>query len=148
NAHYRIIYDVGNAGAPGETMPARRTTTMRYPPGPRDDWAGWDSASTQPIAPAPPRTPYPVPQPSRRPPVAPPASWPNVAGKPPGHPFNWGRVARIVFVVAMLVVLILTGLTLHRIADFGQAISTQGPFSTQTGFMSGSDRVNVVVLGY
>ncbi len=57
-------------------------------------------------------------------------------------------MARVVFLVAIVVILILSGLALHRIADFGQAISTQGPFTTQTGFMSGSDRVNVVVLGY
>jgi LCP family protein required for cell wall assembly len=39
-------------------------------------------------------------------------------------------------------------LAVHRIADFGSAISTQGPFSTQTGFLGGSDRVNLLVLGY
>jgi LCP family protein required for cell wall assembly len=44
--------------------------------------------------------------------------------------------------------LLLGGLAVHRISDFGQAISKQAPFSTQTNFMSGSGRINLLVLGY
>jgi LCP family protein required for cell wall assembly len=52
-------------------------------------------------------------------------------------------------VLTLLVFLLaLGGLTARRIYAFGQAISTQGPFSTQTGYMSGSHRMNLLVLGY
>lgn len=37
---------------------------------------------------------------------------------------------------------------MHRMSDFGLAISQQAPFSTQTNFMSGSGRINLLVLGY
>jgi len=55
---------------------------------------------------------------------------------------------RAVVLLALVVILIVSVLVVHRIADFGWAISTHGPFSTQTGYLSGSDRVNVLVLGY
>ncbi|MEO6891373.1 MAG: LCP family protein [Ktedonobacteraceae bacterium] len=38
--------------------------------------------------------------------------------------------------------------TAQRVMAFGSAISTQSPLSTQTGYMSTSDRVNVLVMGY
>ena len=123
---------------------------MRYPPGSREEWAGWDAASTQPTAPAPPpANPYYVPPVSPRPPaLRPPSPWPNVAGRPPRRPRPWWRVAGVVFLVTIVPILILSGLVVHRLTDFGHAISRQGPFSTQTGFMGGSDRVNVLILGY
>ncbi len=35
-----------------------------------------------------------------------------------------------------------------RVLAFGSAISTQAPLSTQTGYVSGSDRLNLLVMGY
>jgi polyisoprenyl-teichoic acid--peptidoglycan teichoic acid transferase len=49
---------------------------------------------------------------------------------------------------ALVLVLLVAALGLHRLADIGGAISTQGAFTTQTGYMTGSKRVNLVVLGY
>ena len=40
------------------------------------------------------------------------------------------------------------GLAVHRFADFGSAISQQAPFSTQTNYMTGGGRINLLVLGY
>lgn len=124
---------------------------MAYQPGPRDEWAGWD-ASTRPMAPPPNPQPNPYGAQVRpgRPQPAPaiPGIWPNGSRRPPGSPRPWRRIALIALSAILVVLVILTGLALHRVSDFGQAISTQGPFSTQTGFMSGSDRVNLLVLGY
>jgi polyisoprenyl-teichoic acid--peptidoglycan teichoic acid transferase len=39
-------------------------------------------------------------------------------------------------------------LAIHRFADFGSAISQQAPFSSQTSYMTGSGRINLLVLGY
>lgn len=58
------------------------------------------------------------------------------------------RIAAAVVLGALAVILVLTGLGLHRLYDFGSAISSQAPLSSQTGFMSGVGRVNVVVMGY
>lgn len=38
--------------------------------------------------------------------------------------------------------------TILRILAFGSAISTQAPLTTQTSYMGGTDRVNLLVLGY
>ncbi|MBX5448999.1 LCP family protein [Thermogemmatispora sp.] len=51
----------------------------------------------------------------------------------------------------LLVVIVLAGFSisvLQRVLAFGSAISTQAPLSTQTGFMSTSERVNLLVLGF
>jgi polyisoprenyl-teichoic acid--peptidoglycan teichoic acid transferase len=57
--------------------------------------------------------------------------------------------------VGSLIVLVLACLlgsfaftTLQRVLAFGSAISTQSPLSTQTGYMSTSDRVNLLIMGY
>ena len=60
---------------------------------------------------------------------------------------RWPIVRRVLLVLA-LVMIIAAGLLSHRLWDFGSAISTQGPLTTQTGFMTGSDRVNILVMGY
>jgi len=39
-------------------------------------------------------------------------------------------------------------ITAQRVLAFGSAISTQGPLSTQTGYMGISDRVNLLVMGF
>jgi LCP family protein required for cell wall assembly len=48
----------------------------------------------------------------------------------------------------LAVVIVLASLLLHRLNDFGSAISPQAPFSTQTGYMTGIGRVNLLVMGY
>src|SRR5579885_27612 len=52
-------------------------------------------------------------------------------------------------VVLLLVIVIgFAAVTLQKVLAFGSAISTQSPLSTQTGYMGGSDRVNLLVMGY
>ena len=60
----------------------------------------------------------------------------------------WKRRLVAIALIGTLVVLLLGGLAVHRMSDFGLAISQQAPFSTQTNFMSGSGRINLLVLGY
>ncbi len=38
--------------------------------------------------------------------------------------------------------------TVQKVMAFGSTISTQAPLSTQTGYMGGSDRVNILIMGY
>lgn len=63
------------------------------------------------------------------------------------------RRRRRPLVVATLLILVVgvciaLGAFASRALAFGAAISPQAPLSTQTGYMSGVGRVNVVVLGY
>lgn len=59
------------------------------------------------------------------------------------------RRFRLVVALALVVALCVgMGALTWRILAFGSAISPRIPLSTQTGFMSGSDRVNLAVLGY
>lgn len=60
----------------------------------------------------------------------------------------WVRALRYALLALILAVIVLGGLAAHRLYAFGQAISPQSPLSSQTGYMSGVRRVNVVVLGY
>jgi LCP family protein required for cell wall assembly len=53
-----------------------------------------------------------------------------------------------VLLALLLLALLGAGLLTHRVWAFGSAISTQGPLTTQTRYMSGDGRVNVLVLGY
>jgi len=39
-------------------------------------------------------------------------------------------------------------ITAQRVLAFGSAVSTQAPLSTQTGYMGGSDRVNILIMGF
>jgi LCP family protein required for cell wall assembly len=53
--------------------------------------------------------------------------------------------------VGLLLVLLLGFFTItvgQRVLAFGSAISNQPPLSTQTGYMSGSERTNLLVMGY
>jgi LCP family protein required for cell wall assembly len=65
-----------------------------------------------------------------------------------GRGARWKRVVGLTLVALVLLLAIFGGLGARRLYAFGQAISPQSPLSSQTGFMSGSQRVNVVVLGY
>ncbi|GER86033.1 hypothetical protein KDW_01950 [Dictyobacter vulcani] len=49
----------------------------------------------------------------------------------------------------ILVVLIIVGvITTQRVLAFGSAISSESPTSTKTGYMTTSDRTNLLVMGY
>ena len=50
--------------------------------------------------------------------------------------------------VILIVLGILFGITAQKVLAFGGAISNQSPLSTQTGYMGGSNRVNILVMGY
>ena len=137
----------------------------------RDDreTAAWDMP-TDPMTPrsaAPPPLPplprgAPVPTSPLYPPASPAAHRPiyvapsrmprpaRLPGPPRPRPRRWTgwRILRYALLVALILLVVLGGLALHRLYDFGTAISTQSPFSTQTAYMSGIGRVNVVVLGY
>lgn len=88
-----------------------------------------------------------LPMPGYRPPSAPPFV-PNSPPLPPnqlqrvGSGWRWFR--RSMLLVLVLVVLMMS-VFVHRAYDFGAAISTQSPFSSQ---LSGTGRVSIVFLGY
>lgn len=67
--------------------------------------------------------------------------------RPAGHR-RFGRVVRLVVLAVVVVAVVLLSVAGLRAYAFGKAISAQNPLSTQTGYMSGVGRVNVVVLGY
>lgn len=127
-------------------------------PGPQDDWAAWDS-TTQPLhlRGAPRRSGLPpLPQSQQRsvdmlarPPYTPEVP-PRLGrtGGPAAPKRRKGRALGIVLLVVLLLALFGGVALAHRAYDFGTAISNQGPFTTQTGFMSGVDRMNVLVMGY
>lgn len=59
-----------------------------------------------------------------------------------------GRTMRRVLLALLLVALIATGLLAYRLWDFGSAISTQGPLTTQTRYMTSGERINLLIMGY
>ncbi|HZC06033.1 MAG TPA: LCP family protein [Ktedonobacterales bacterium] len=132
---------------------------MSYTPGPQDDWADWDgptSPRTNPPAPA-----YSEPLSRTRPlgvfgqgapaQAAPAArrhsAPPLTTNRPPGRTRRRPRVMWTLLLVAIIICVAL-GIFANRALAFGSAISPQAPLSTQTGYMSGVGRINVVVLGY
>jgi polyisoprenyl-teichoic acid--peptidoglycan teichoic acid transferase len=102
-------------------------------------------------APTAPLSPPPDAPPPYRPISVPPPEGPGPARRPRyPAPRRWTgrRILKYAVLTLLALLLIFGGLALHRLYDFGSAISTQAPLSTQTGYMSGGQRVNVVVLGY
>ncbi len=99
-------------------------------------------------------------------PVGPaPVVTPNVRGYPfwqPGQvggprPQWWRRIPLrrggcLVGCLTLLVLACIVGsfatITAQRVLAFGSAVSTQAPLSTQTGYMGGSDRVNILIMGF
>src|SRR6266566_2305420 len=76
---------------------------------------------------------------------------PKVAAPRGKRPLLRRRGCLITLLVVLLVVVVLSAFTFtttQRVLAFGTAISTQSPFSTQTGYMGTSDRVNLLVMGY
>ncbi len=78
-------------------------------------------------------------------PPSPPMRWTT---RPTSKITDWRRVQRVVTLVLVFALCGGMGALTLRIMAFGSAISPQTPLSTQTGFMSGSGRVNLAVLGY
>lgn len=122
---------------PTPNGPGAQTSAM--PPLPHAPYPGEGRAASPSTAPIPgPRYPgapggpgrplKPRPYPSRR--------WP------------WQRIVRYGLLGLLVVLLIVGALTVHRLYDFGNAISNQAPLSTQTGYVGGSQRVNIVILSY
>jgi polyisoprenyl-teichoic acid--peptidoglycan teichoic acid transferase len=69
----------------------------------------------------------------------------------PSQPKGRGKGCLISAAVVLLVLFILGAIaipTTQKVLAFGSAISTQSSLSTQTGYMSTSDRVNILVMGY
>jgi polyisoprenyl-teichoic acid--peptidoglycan teichoic acid transferase len=116
--------------------------------GPQQNYSQWDAPTL------PPRLPMDA---------APPPLLPEVTGPLPSDPVTpqrrrapltrrfsspeGGKWRKIL--LALLVVAILTSVLLaHRVWDFGSAISTQGPLTTQTRFMGDGSRVNLLIMGY
>ncbi len=84
-----------------------------------------------------------------------PAAGPYPSAQPGGSPLKRPRKRRkgclITSLILLLLLCIIGGLTFttaQRVLAFGSAISTQSPLSSQTGYMGGSDRVNLLVMGY
>ncbi len=77
-----------------------------------------------------------------------------MAGTPPS-PKKQRRGRRpgcLVGCLAVILLLCVAGwffvMTLQHVLAFGSAISTQAPLSTQTGYMSAPNRVNLLIMGY
>jgi LCP family protein required for cell wall assembly len=69
----------------------------------------------------------------------------------PRRPAYRRKGCLISFVVVLLLLAVFFSIaipTVQKVLAFGSAISTQAPLSTQTGYMGGSDRVNILMLGY
>ncbi|MBE3558548.1 MAG: LCP family protein [Ktedonobacteraceae bacterium] len=78
-------------------------------------------------------------------------------GQVPGTPAPRSRRRRrgrgcafgcLALLVILAVVGVFTFTTAQRVLAFGSAISTQPPLSTETGYMSTTERTNLLVLGY
>lgn len=125
--------------------------------GPEQNYSAWDAPTLPPRLPQdaapPPLTPVstsPLPGESGPYPPVPPMP-PRRRHAPTTRRFGGrGRrpILRRVLLALLLLVLIATGLLAHRLWDFGSVISTQGPLTTQTRFMTDGSRVNLLILGY
>lgn len=60
-----------------------------------------------------------------------------------------GRAIGCLSTLAILVILVIfLFITMQKVLAFGSAISNQSPLSSQTGYMGGSQRVNILIMGY
>lgn len=124
---------------------------MSYTPGPQDDWVDWDSP-TPPLAPPVAAMAEPRRQERTRPLGVFGQGAPSRAAPPITTRKAPIRRRRPLVVATLLLIALVAcsalGVFANRALAFGSAISPQAPLSTQTGYMSGVGRVNVVVLGY
>lgn len=116
--------------------------------GPQQNYSAWDAPTQPPLLPDDATPPPPLPPELITPlrgddfPVAPRRKAPTT------RRFARGSMARRVLLIVLLAALLVGGLLAHRLWDFGSAISTQNPLSTQTRYMTAGDRINLLVLGY
>jgi LCP family protein required for cell wall assembly len=124
-----------------------------------DDWGGWtppapraSHAADEPVLP-------PLPRQALRPagweqrPTGTQPLWPGMAparvALPPGgggpRRRHWLRNSLLALLVLLLIV---SAVALRAVFALGNAISGQGPLTSQTGYLLGIGRVNVLVLGY
>lgn len=73
--------------------------------------------------------------------------WRGAPGRPTRR-LRLGRLVRYGLLAALVLMLALGAVAAHRLYAFGQAISAESPLSTQTGYMSGNQPINLLVLGY
>ena len=122
---------------------------MPHSSGPQPDYSPWDAPTLPP---------------GHGMDVAPPPLPPLTASMSPGTPGDYplprrrapntrqfgrrGRIIRRALLVVFLLALVGAIVAGSRVWAFGSAISTQAPVTTQTGYMTGNGRVNVLVLGY
>lgn len=125
---------------------------MAHNSGPQQNYSPWDAPTLPPgqgLNVAPPPLPL-TPDTASLPPgdYPPPAPPPRRGTRTTRQFGRRGRIIRRVLLALLLLALLGAGLLAHRMWDFGSVISNQGPLTTQTRFMSGDGRVNVLVLGY
>lgn len=78
----------------------------------------------------------------------------NFGGDPGMQPMQRPRKKRgcTIGCLGSLALLVILGIflftTLQKVLAFGGAISNQSPLSSQTGYMGGSSRVNILMMGY
>ncbi len=88
-----------------------------------------------------------------------PAHAPQQAAQQPIRPLPTSRPRRTrrkggcaIGCLSIVLILVILGFfasnVLQHVSAFGSAISTQAPFSTQTGYMNTSDRTNVLIMGF
>ena len=136
----------GSWDTPTLPMPQRPSEAPAVPQLPRAGDAGGGAGVRSAPPWMPPRSPSPSPPPVPSP--MPGYPRPGRIQPPPPLKRNWRRIARYSLLVLLAALLVIAGVVVHRLNDFGSAISTQAPFSTQTGYMSGLGRENLLVLGY
>ncbi len=124
------------------TAPAQRVSPQVTPrlPGARITQPLPNDARTRPMAVISPATPA-----APNVPYTPAA--PNRYARPQRRR-GWWRVVGMGLLIILVITLIAGGLLVKRYYDFGVAISPQAPFSSQTNYVSGSGRINIVLFGY
>ncbi|HLY32130.1 MAG TPA: LCP family protein, partial [Ktedonobacterales bacterium] len=128
------------------TAPAQRMSPQRPTPAFQGRLPG--ARITQPLPPDAETRPMTILTPPGAPPGRP--SLPFLRGRGPRLPQRprWRRIVGIGLLALLLLTLIGGGLLGKRYYDFGVAISPQPPFSSQTNYVSGSGRINIVLFGY
>jgi len=116
--------------------------------GPQQNYSSWDAPTLPPQLPDDAIPPPPLPPEFTSPLPGGSAPVPPRRKAPTTRRFARGSMARRVLLIVLLAALIVGGLLAHRLWDFGSAISTQNPLSTQTRYMTVGDRINLLVLGY
>ncbi len=116
--------------------------------GPQQNYSAWDAPTLPPRLPDDATPPPPLPPELTTPLRGDDFPVPPRRKAPTTRRFARGSMARRVLLIVLLAALLVGGLLAHRLWDFGSAISTQNPLSTQTRYMTAGDRINLLVLGY